>query len=220
MSKLLYKDIMSYIDTFSHEFVGFFAGLPIYRSLIDHMENDDNPTYFSCSTQDFIIGGGPGEHPALLIKNPDEAVSYYFRAWIEDQSDLTDEEQTLLEENLLPYPEWKKVFSFCGWGVEAYANFLERCKSNAVVTPYDEAKFGFFENWLYISFGEFIFFSFPELAEQFISRNQDITNKIKYSYINNILILPSGFTPKAGAIYENGRISTGITSWNITRRNV
>jgi hypothetical protein len=211
---------MSYIDTFSHEFVGFFAGLPIYRSLVDHTEDDDSPAYFSCSTHDFIIGGGPGEHPALLIKNPSEAVSYYFRAWLEDESGLTEEEQDSLEENLLPHPDWKNVFSFCGWGVETYAKFLERCKSNAVVTPYNEVEFGFFENWLYISFGEFIFFSFPEFAESFISRNQEIASKIVSSYINNILILPSGFIPKAGAIYENGEVLTGITGWNITKKHV
>ena len=211
---------MSYIDTFSHEFVGFFAGLPIYRSLVDHTEDDDSPAYFSCSIHDFIIGGGPGEHPALLIKNPSEAVSYYFRAWLEDESGLTDEEQDSLEENLLPYPDWKNVFSFCGWGVETYAKFLERCKSNAVVTPYNEVEFGFFENWLYISFGEFIFFSFPEFAESFISNNQEIASKIVSSYINNVLILPSGFIPKAGAIYENGEVLTGITGWNITKKHV
>jgi hypothetical protein len=156
----------------------------------------------------------------LLIKNPEEAVSYYFRAWLEDESGLTDEEQDLLEENLLPYPDWEKVFSFCGWGVETYANFFERCKSNAVVTPYNEAEFGFFENWLYMSFGEFIFFSFPEFAEFFISKNKIISGKIECSYINNILILPSGFTPKAGIKYENGKASTGITSWNITKKYV
>jgi hypothetical protein len=211
---------MSYIDTFSHEFVGFFAGLPIYRSLVKHTENDESPAYFSCTIHDFIVGGGAGEHPALLIRSPNEAVSYYFRAWLEAESGLTDEAQALLEEKLLPYPDWEKVFSFCGWGVETYAAFLERCKSNVVVTPYNESEFGFFENWLYASFGEFIFFSFPEFAPLFISNNQEIANKIKYSFINNVLILPSGFIPKAGAIYENGKVSIGISAWNVTKKNV
>ncbi len=41
---------MSYIDTFDHEFVGFFGGIPVYHPLeIVPALPDDDPQDFDCS---------------------------------------------------------------------------------------------------------------------------------------------------------------------------
>ena len=57
---------MSYIDTFDHEFIGFIAGLPIYLPL-ETVTASDIPSEFGCSPQNLIIGGGDGEHPAIIV---------------------------------------------------------------------------------------------------------------------------------------------------------
>lgn len=188
---------MSYIDTFGHEFMGFFAGLPIYRSLVDWVSDDGNPQYFSCSKSDLIVGGGPGEHLALLVRNPEQAVSYFFREWLEKYSDL---DQESYEEGLLDFPDWNEVLVFCGWRLENYQNFIERCKSVALVTPYTEGEYGYIENWLYTSFGEFIFFSYPEMAKEIIDKNSVLAQKIKRPFINNILLQPRGCLQYGGVI--------------------
>lgn len=43
---------MSYIDTFDHELVGFFAGLPVYHPLVVH----EDATEFSCNPNQLLIG--------------------------------------------------------------------------------------------------------------------------------------------------------------------
>jgi hypothetical protein len=47
---------MSYIDSFRHEFIGFFAGLPVYHPL----EVVVDTANFSCTPQNLIMGGGSG----------------------------------------------------------------------------------------------------------------------------------------------------------------
>ena len=48
---------MSHIDSFKHEIVGLFGGLPVYHPLEDI--NGD----FKCSTKQLVIGGGSGDQP-------------------------------------------------------------------------------------------------------------------------------------------------------------
>lgn len=60
---------MSHIDSFKHEIVGLFGGLLVYHPLED-IQGD-----FVCTPKCLLIGGGSGEHPALVIESPLKAVS-------------------------------------------------------------------------------------------------------------------------------------------------
>jgi hypothetical protein len=209
---------MSYIDTFDHEFVGFLAGLPVYKSLETITYHDEGSRDFPCTPEDFIVGGGGGEHPGLVIKNPNAAVVYFFREWLEEESGLDETEQERLEENLDEFPCWHKVLHFCGWNVDTYHKFLLRCSSNGLYAPYDEEQFGELENWLYTSFGELIFFSFPELAEKAIKSNKEIVDQIKFPFMNNILIQPAGYKPRAGRVIVDDQLQFSLSAWEITKR--
>jgi hypothetical protein len=56
---------MSYIDTFDHELVGFFAGLPLYHPLEAVMGSGGDE--FGCTPLHLMLGGGDGEHPEVVL---------------------------------------------------------------------------------------------------------------------------------------------------------
>lgn len=68
---------MSYIDLIKHELVGFFNGLPVYHPLETVEEGSWESYDFSCSPANLIIGGGAGEHPALVLHNLESLVAAY-----------------------------------------------------------------------------------------------------------------------------------------------
>ena len=61
---------MSHIDSYKHEIVGLFGCIPVYRPLEDISEpGDDDPQLdFGCTTEQLVIGGGPGEHLGLVLR--------------------------------------------------------------------------------------------------------------------------------------------------------
>jgi len=61
---------MSHIDSYKHEIVGLFGCLPVYHPLGDIPAPPDNwPEYdFGYTTEQLVIGGGPGEHLGLVLQ--------------------------------------------------------------------------------------------------------------------------------------------------------
>lgn len=64
---------MSAIDTLTHAHVGYFCDIPIYwvfeEGKLGHL-TDHNDDYDKVINQYYLsIGGGSGEHPALIISN-------------------------------------------------------------------------------------------------------------------------------------------------------
>lgn len=53
---------MSFIDCYNHELCGTIAGLPLYRPL----EEIRSVSEFCATSQDLVLGGGSGEHPAAV----------------------------------------------------------------------------------------------------------------------------------------------------------
>lgn len=211
---------MSYIDTFDHEFVGFFAGNPVYRSLVHHEPDFKSEGDFSCATNEFVVGGGGGEFPGLVVKNPNAAVSHFFRFWLEDISGLDEDTQTELKKMLPDLEAWEDVLHFCGWLGNHYHYFYNACMSPGLVTPYDVEVFGNLEDWIYLNFGELIYFSFPEMAVDVIDSNPEIVAKFERPYMNNILIQPSGYKPYGGRFTDkNGKLDWGKSSWIVNRRS-
>jgi hypothetical protein len=88
---------MSYIDTFDHELVGFFAGLPLYRPL--EIVAGSGGDEFGCTPLQLVLGGGSGEHPAVVLAQPRAAVVWYLQATLPaDRPALSQEPQRLLDE--------------------------------------------------------------------------------------------------------------------------
>jgi hypothetical protein len=192
---------MSHIDSFKHEIVGLFGGLPVYHPL----ENIDGE--FSCTTSQLLLGGGSGEHPALVIRNPLAAVAHF----------LDDELRSLEGNNVSVkrYPlkrhadAWKEIIKdhltwdhrahleFNGWNIETYARFHELCRSPALPNPCSDDKR--IEDWLILGFGEFVFFAMPELAKEIVGRLDNPYTYFAHMRYNNILLIPRNVP-----VYANG----------------
>jgi hypothetical protein len=95
---------MSSIDTFEHAHVAKFFGLPIYWVLeekpLSYLIDIDDDTTEVINQYYLSIGGGSGEHPALVIKN--DAVVYQL---IRKLVDLEDVDDGSYDHELISYAE-------------------------------------------------------------------------------------------------------------------
>lgn len=191
---------MSHIDSFKHEIVGLFGSLPVYHPLED-IHGD-----FVCTKKNLLIGGGSGEHPALVIESPLEAV-----AWFLDR-ELESLKGSGLDTDTFPLitkiDEWSAIIApyltsshhdlltFYEWDRETYRNFEHLCKSSALPNPLCDEKL---ENWLILGMGEFVFFAMPELASEIMSQLNNPYTCFHHSCYNNIMVIPPNFP-----VYANG----------------
>jgi hypothetical protein len=95
---------MSSIDTLEHAHVAKFFGLPIYWVLeekpLSYLIDIDDDTTEVINQYYLSIGGGSGEHPALIIKN--DAVVYQL---IRELVDLEDVDDGSYDHQLISYAE-------------------------------------------------------------------------------------------------------------------
>ena len=194
---------MSFIDCFRHEMVGYFGGVPVYHPL-QKISGD-----FSCDETQLVLGGGCGEHPALIIKNPLASVAWFLRSEIDELAQIAaqDSEHTFnavqgkWEYLVEKYDNKNHIehLEFCEWSVATYKYFFERCTSLAMLNPFFEESEQCFESWLIMGFGEFIFFAMPELAAEIMEQLENPYDYFGPMRFNNILIVP-----KNAPVYANG----------------
>lgn len=225
---------MSYIDTFDHEFVGYFGGLPVYHPLeIVPVLADDHDQHFGCGPENLVFGGGSGEHPGLVIKDPGETVRCFVRDWLRwlerDDPETLSAIRPLIEAwpDAAAEPEmpdyWEGVFEFAGWEAETHKKFRDMCTSRAVSKPFDPAEDGSLENWLSSSIGEFVLLAMPELAVEAIQRLGELGSRLRdnrrtnpHNFHTNILILPPGY-PCWGRKETDKGVAWGLSAWRIQR---
>ena len=172
---------MSFIDGYKHQLVGYFGYLPVYRPL----EDIDGPKQeFSCPRGGLVIGGGSGEHPGLVLRDPAGAVAEFLRETWPERAAEAGWREAIHDHLRTP----SDCLDFASWDVEDHVRFYTLC-TTAVPNPYDpEGTASGFESWLCCSLGEFVFFAMPELARDLV-----------HVYWNNILLLPPGLP-----LYANG----------------
>ena len=92
---------VSHIDSFKHELIGLFGGLPVYRPL-QLIDGD-----FQCDVNQLVLGGGSGEHPALVVKNLLAAVACY----LDEELDSLDNENIRAKDYPLKkhIKEWRSI---------------------------------------------------------------------------------------------------------------
>ncbi len=201
--------MMSHIDSFKHMIVGDFIGIPVYFPLED-IDGD-----FKCTTKQLLIGGGSGEHPALVIKNPLAATAMFLDEEI-DGLNLNEEQLKAWKSIYSQYMSWdyEEIIQFYEWNIETYHNFYERCKNDFLPNSYriyEESKS--IEEWLILGFGEFFFFSMPELVNEIVSGLDEPYKYFQHIRYNNILLIPPNMP-----VYANGgnaymsRLETNITN--------
>lgn len=211
---------MSYIDAFDHELVAFFAGLPLYHPLQEISGGVGRPDEFASSPDELILGGGEGEHPAAVLRDPSGAVCHFLQTAITlVGSELPEREQSLLDNA----PDFQRCLAFPGWGLEDIAAFVARCNSPAFVMPYRREhpyRDGPLERWLVSNLGEFVYFAMPELAAETIAMLPETRKLVQAPVFYNVLILPPGYRVQAGRHHDSaGNIIWGNYPWITTRKH-
>jgi hypothetical protein len=217
---------MSYIDTFDHEFVGFFGGLPIYHPVEVVLGVPDDPRDFGCDPSQLVIGGGGGEHPGLVIKEPENAAARFVISWLDRLEDDDPEAFAAGAERFAAWDAahrdatfrpWSEVLEFAGWRVGEYSEFVEHCRSAAFATPYRPEKHRSVEAWISCSIGEFILLAMPEFAPLVVaSLGAPVPETKWWTLFENVRLPPPGY-PVFGRTTRDGRVNWGRSAWRIER---
>lgn len=198
---------MSYIDCFDHEYIGQIGYLPIYHPTeIIKGENYSNED-FSATPDNLVIGGGSGEHPAIVLKNIECMVARYLYHFLDDESckKLSEEEEKYIE-GLYFSKENYEILEFCGWSTRNYVG-LEKLFNSEFINKYKEDHYA--EDWLIRNVGELVYFSLPELNPE-NDKLHDIFDRFSIgAKYGNILCTPAGYPPCGGRYMKNGRAFFG-----------
>lgn len=212
---------MSYIDCFQHEFLGSLNGLPIYHLLESVSFQDNGHPAFECDGSSLILGGGSGEHPALVVEGLDSIVAEYLLHDIymcevhrqDLREKLTDRARESLED--IAFSANQKLV-FVGWGMKDHAKFYERAISPLNSTSLEPGKSA--ELWIRLSLGEFVYFSLPELCSRRLEMqalagvSDDSAWPVGY-WMRNVLCPPPGYMPRSSFG------DRGFFGWNFVRMN-
>ncbi len=184
---------MSHIDSFKHEIIGRFGYLPVYHPL------EDIDCDFTCSRRQLVFGGGSGEHPALVLKNPLAAVARFIEAVLKDlEFDVHEEWAKIIK----PYLTYKieDIIVYYDWDIDKFHSFAEMCRSKALLNPYYDYEGNVsLETWLILGFGEFVYYAMPDLAIEIMSHLEEPHKRFHHMRYNNILLIPPNCP-----VYANG----------------
>ncbi|BDD12586.1 hypothetical protein FUAX_50180 (plasmid) [Fulvitalea axinellae] len=178
---------MSHIDSFKHELVGQLGYLPVYHPL-EKIEGD-----FKCDENQLLLGGGSGEHPALVIESPTSTVAHFLNEVIEGEQKLENWRKIISPH--LNY-DFSELLTFYDWDIETYSSFHEMSKSVSLPNPSEGRNI---EQWLILGIGEFVFYSMPYLAKEIMEKLENPYRHIYHMNYNNIMVVPPNFP-----VYPNG----------------
>ncbi|MFT8258506.1 MAG: hypothetical protein ACMZI2_04110 [Candidatus Symbiodolus clandestinus] len=112
---------MSYIDCFKHELLGYFNGLPINHPLEKIIGDGWGQYDFSATPENLILGGGSGEHPALVLHNLPALVAQYLLLAIENTENNFPEYKISISSKIIDavtdirYTKFE--LEFCAWSM-------------------------------------------------------------------------------------------------------
>jgi hypothetical protein len=210
---------MSYIDCFKHELLGSLNGLPIYHLLESVKFQDHGHREVDCDGSSLILGGGSGEHPALVVQGLDSIVAEYLLHDVhmcevnghERRQKLT----TIARERLEDFAfSTDKPLLFVGWTMNDFADFRERTRSPLHFTPLKDGDDP--ERWIRLSLGEFVYFSVPELCPrrlemQALAGVEDVSVWTVGYWMRNVQCPPPGYMPRLSFG------DRGFFGWNFVR---
>jgi hypothetical protein len=185
---------MSEIDGIPHLRVGIFFGLPVYQPLaagdIGYRNPQDGhrlpPQMYPLNNVDvccLLIGGGAGEHPAIIFRDVEHAVARYIVF-----ASSNNETPLQIADKAKAVRGDLQTIDYCNWRNEDHIAFRKRCES-----IYNfHADTMSFETWLLLNVGEFLFHVIPSYTmgtkrlvellswEPFISFQSILTPYSKY----------------------------------------
>jgi len=141
---------MSDIDMIKHYRLGLFFGIPVYQCLEDGCwigKTDKAEPSSMAEKNDICIGGGSGEHPAIVIKKIDSCVARYLKYTGRSDDDIIKSANIRLNSFII----------YCNWKKENHGEFYERCCYSYKFFRKNMS----FEGWIAANIGEFIFHLIP-----------------------------------------------------------
>lgn len=183
---------MSHIDSFSHALVGYLAGVPVYHPLED-IRGD-----FVCGPEQLLIGGGSGEHPALVLATPAAAVAQFIGTELPHLA-LDETEREVWSGVVASHVGTsEEALKFYDWSAADHAAFQQRFQSDTLVNPFYSGGHPF-HDWLLLGLGEFVFFAMPTLASEVLHQLHKPHRHFHHMRYNNILLVPPRIP-----VYANG----------------
>jgi len=205
------KDVMSYIDSYDHEYIGSLGYLPIYRSL-QKIDGDKWGGYdFSADPSSLILGGGSGEHPTLIVHKLQCVTAKFLYSQI-----TKEEEESISKKDLdyivdLCYDDG--ILEFCGWSIDRYASLKEMSESSYFYTTLrDNEKV---EDWICKSIGELVYYSLQKLNPHHKKLVKIFKPFDIFATMRNIACSPPGYPPCGGRKFVNGKPKWGLNRWSI-----
>lgn len=200
---------MSYIDSFDHEYIGQLGYLPIYRPLeVIHGEGWGGYD-FSATPDNLVLGGGSGEHPALVLHRL-EALAVRF---LYDQ--ITEDEAQTLEQADKAYLDdlyfSDRTLEFCQWNIRHYADLQKMAESSSFLNPLSQDQS--VEQWIAQSMGELIHYALPDLNPDHQKQASILERFDIRPTMRNVAIVPPGYPSCGGRTVENGRMKWGRHRW-------
>lgn len=142
---------MSYIDCRDHSFVGTMFGLPVYHPLGDYDED------FVANPTNFVIGGGGGEHPGMVVQSLDGCVLRYLSfCYDNEDKEVPDWLAELIHEVWEIHPDLLIQY---GWSMENTINFGTKAKAKFKDAFDVKREIHSIESMIEIMIGEFAFYS-------------------------------------------------------------
>ncbi len=213
---------MSYIDTIKHELVGYINGLPIYHPVEAVKYGGWGDYNFSCNPENLVIGGGAGEHPALVIHNLGSLAASYILLCIERHSEYFADtftappEETINRLSDIAFDSGEHL-EFCHWSMTHFRDFVELAKSPLHATPLLEKQTP--EGWIKKSIGEFVYFSLPELNSfhEEINNLPGIEGWFPGYWMSNVTCPPPNYIKsKKESLRGSGFKEHGFFRWDYT----
>lgn len=158
---------MSHIDSFHHRHLGNLLGrYPIYQALEDI--NGD----FQAASGQLILGGGSGEHPAMVIDDASACVAALY--WLEDDSAKTSG----LQDDLCF--DYAQVFCCYDWFFQDFYHFYDYCEPAHQHWHYADSG-SCLEQWLMCQIGAFIYQHCPELMPPWAQQHRILSKSLLFA---------------------------------------
>lgn len=152
---------MSEIDTVEHFFLGYFYGVPLYQPLetgcIGKSCFENNECNISYGK--LIIGGGDGEHPAIIFHDIEFCVAKWLLYFF-SEDELSENILSAIKD-IISHRNLNDIMEYCKWDNETHRLFFNNCM-NGYDTFSDE--FGF-EEWMVLNIGEFVYISMFNISD-------------------------------------------------------
>ncbi|MGY5956774.1 hypothetical protein ACUY4R_000817 [Kosakonia sp. BK9b] len=200
---------MSYIDSYDHEWIGELGYLPIYHPL-QNIEGEGRGAYdFSATPENLVLGGGSGEHPALVVHQLPSlaAIFLYDQLSEEEEAALGAEEKAFVEDLCFA----AEPLEFCGWRVGDFARLQAMAESPAFMHPVTAEEE--VENWIEKSLGELIWYALPDLNPHHQALQTIFQHVQIYPSMRNVSTAPPGYPPCGGRLIVEGKVRWGLGRW-------